>query len=74
MRAEYDMRGGVRGKYYERYYHGIVEQKTANSTKTSWITAERCVCGDVFIHTACYLSPLPRGVQNSWRRGIWVNG
>ena len=22
MKAEYDIRGGVRGKYYERYQHG----------------------------------------------------
>ena len=47
MREEYDIRGGIRGKYYRRYVQGkqitfpdspLVENRTASTTQVGSIT------------------------------------
>lgn len=48
MRAEYDFRGGVRGKYYERCEEGttvvLLESDLAKIFETRLQSTERCAC------------------------------
>ncbi len=63
MPSEFNLRGGVRGKYYGQYW----SSQTVNTTSNA--TLYRVECDDSVIEARDWLPP---GAAASWKRGIWA--
>ena len=62
MRDFYDLRGGVRGKYYDAYWSNVTTSNSIGTFSTPNFHLVEPVIERVW---------LPSGSKPSWRRGIW---